>query len=64
VWSPREVLPTQKTKELSMFKKLMALLVVVALLGVLPLLGGCKKNEVKVHRENTETTTETHTIVE
>ena len=47
-----------------MFKKLMALLVVVALLGVLPLLGGCKKNEVKVHRENTETHTETHTIVE
>ena len=48
-----------------MFKKMMAMLVVVALLGVLPMLMGCEKNEYRTHSESTTNSPgETHTVVE
>jgi hypothetical protein len=47
-----------------MLKKTLVVLLTVALLGILPVLAGCEKNEVKTHSESTETTSETHTVVE
>jgi hypothetical protein len=48
-----------------MVKKMMAMLVVVAMLGVLPMLAGCDKNEVRTHSESTTNSPgETHTVVE
>lgn len=46
-----------------MFKKMMSVLLIVAFVAVLPLMG-CKKNEVNIHRDKTETHKETHMVVE
>ncbi len=47
-----------------MFKKMMVIVLVVALLGVLPMLCGCQ-NEQRVHTESTTNSAgETHTVVE
>lgn len=46
-----------------MLKKLFSVTIIVALLGVLPLLGGCG-NEYKVHTQSETTSSQTHTVVE
>jgi hypothetical protein len=56
--------PCYTTKESVMFKKMMAMLVVVTMLGVLPMLSGCQDKKT-VHTESTTNTPgETHTVVE
>ena len=47
-----------------MFKQMMAMLVVVAMLGVLPMLSGCQDKKT-VHTESTTSSPgEEHTVVE
>ncbi len=45
-----------------MLKKITAVLVVAAMLGILPILAGCGKTDV--HTQTTQTQQETHMVVE
>ena len=49
-----------------MLKKiLVSVLLVVALIGIVPLLAGCEKpDEIKTHSESNTSTSETHTVVD